>query len=140
MTNAPALLSLDGVWKLLPVDTFRQGFYPPDDDTWLAQEIPAHWQQHPLLERYAGCMVYRRRFTLPDAPAIPPDQSAPIRYFLRFNGVFYWAQPYFNGVDLGRHEGYFEPFEHEVTAWIAPENDIVVEVECPDEVNKSASA
>ncbi|ABQ90130.1 glycoside hydrolase family 2 protein [Roseiflexus sp. RS-1] len=137
MTNAPALLSLDGVWKLLPVDTFRQGFYPPDDDTWLAQEIPAHWQQHPLLERYAGCMVYRRRFTLPDAPAIPPDQSAPIRYFLRFNGVFYWAQPYFNGVDLGRHEGYFEPFEHEVTAWIAPENDIVVEVECPDEVNKS---
>ncbi|MGB9752389.1 MAG: glycoside hydrolase [Roseiflexus castenholzii] len=137
MTNLPAVLSLDGAWKLLPVNAFRQGFYPTDDDPWLTQEIPAHWQQHPLLERYAGCMVYRRRFRLPDALAGTAAQSLPIRYFLRFNGVFYWAQPYFNGVDLGRHEGYFEPYEREVTAWIAPENEIVVEVECPDEANKS---
>ncbi len=137
MRNLPAVWSLDGAWTLLPVDTFRQGFYPADDDTWLTQEIPAHWQQHPLLERYAGCMVYRRRFTLPEAIADASEQSLPVRYFLRFNGVFYWAQPYFNGVDLGRHEGYFEPYEREVTAWIAPENEILVEVECPDEANKS---
>ncbi|MDW8148531.1 MAG: glycoside hydrolase [Roseiflexaceae bacterium] len=137
MTKIPAVLSLNGVWKLLPVDTFRQGFYPSDDATWLTQELPAHWQQHPLLERYTGRMVYRRRFTLPDASAWAAEHSLPLRYFLRFNGVFYWAQPYFNGVDLGRHEGYFEPYEREVTAWIAPENEIVVEVECPDEANKS---
>jgi beta-mannosidase len=39
-------------------------------------------------------------------------------------------------VDLGLDEGYFTPHEHEVTAWVAEENTLVVEVECPDEENK----
>lgn len=60
----PSTLTLDGDWQLLPIGTFRQGFYPLDDDAWLTQTLPAHWQQHPLLERYAGKMVYRKRFGL----------------------------------------------------------------------------
>ena len=60
----PITITLGGNWQLLPTDTFRQGFYPLDDDAWLDQELPAHWQQHPLLERYAGKMVYRKRFPL----------------------------------------------------------------------------
>ncbi len=134
--NFPMVLSLNDAWKLRPVDSFRQGLYPRDDDTWLTQDLPAHWQQHPLLERYAGCMVYRRRFTLPDEQHTE-NASSPARYFLRLNGTFYWAQPYFNGVDLGRHEGYFEPYERDVTAWIAPENEVLIEVECPDEHHKT---
>jgi beta-mannosidase len=146
----PHVTVLDGTWRLLPVDSFRQGFYPLDDDAWLAQELPAHWQQHPLLERYTGPMVYRRRFGLGQPPATEPagatarESSAAAgpspegaRYWLRLNGAFYFSQAYFNGVDLGRHEGYFLPQEHEVTRWVAPENELVVEVECPEESVKS---
>lgn len=131
-------LSLDGAWRLMPVDSFRQGFYALDDDAWLEQSLPAHWQQHPLLERYTGRMVYRRRFAL---PADQDMRSALLetpgaRCWLRLNGAFYWSQPYFNGVDLGRHEGYFIPQEHDVTPWIADQNTLVVEVACPEERDK----
>ncbi|HEU4322684.1 MAG TPA: glycoside hydrolase family 2 TIM barrel-domain containing protein [Roseiflexaceae bacterium] len=124
--------SLNGTWQLLPVDVFRQGFYPLDDDRWVEQSIPAHWQQHPLFEQYAGKMVYRLRFPLPADTGRPPEA----RYWLRLNGVFYWSQTYFNGVDLGRHEGYFVPQEHDVTGWVQEQNTLLVEVECPDEHDK----
>lgn len=146
MTN---LMTLNGPWRLLPVDVFRHGFYPLDAAGWIEQELPAHWQQHPLLERYVGRMVYRKRFTLNERPAANDqanghrrdglaaiDQPPSPRYWLRLNGVFYWSRPYFNGVDLGRHEGYFAPQEHEVTPWLADENTLVVEVECPNERDK----
>ncbi|HEX5690140.1 MAG TPA: hypothetical protein VFX76_09065, partial [Roseiflexaceae bacterium] len=60
----PFAKPLDGAWHLLPIDQFRQGFYPLDDESWIEQQLPAHWQQEPLLESYAGKMVYRKRFTL----------------------------------------------------------------------------
>src|SRR5215211_3308474 len=144
----PTTIALDGHWQLLPIDTFRQGFYPLEDAAWLDQELPAHWQQHPLLERYAGKVVYRKRFPfqglrtegqgLSQENAIPTSQSSALspRFWLRLNGIFYWSQPYFNGVDLGRHEGYFTPQEHEVTPWLAADNTLLVEVECPDEHDK----
>jgi beta-mannosidase len=132
----PATKTLDGPWQILPVEEFSQGLYTLDDACWLEQSLPAHWQQHPLLERYAGKMVYRARCGLPG----PADEGAPAggaaRYWLRLNGVFYWSQPYFNGIDLGRHEGYFEPQEHDVSAWVERENTVVIEVECPDEHEK----
>jgi beta-mannosidase len=141
----PITTTLDGTWQLRPTDTFRQGFYPLDDATWLEQDLPAHWQQHPLLESYAGKVVYRKRFALqgigdgswglgetPPTPTPHPLSPMP-RYWLRLNGTFYWSQPYFNGVDLGRHEGYFAAQEHEVTRWLAAENTLLVEVDCPEE-------
>src|SRR4051812_981318 len=144
----PITTTLDGAWQLRPADTFRQGFYPLDDATWLEQDLPAHWQQHPLLESYVGKVVYRKRFALQgmgdggwgmgDGTATPishPPSPVP-RYWLRLNGIFYWSQPYFNGVDLGRHEGYFAAQEHEVTPWVAAENTLLIEVECPEERDK----
>jgi beta-mannosidase len=152
VTTLPQSISLDGAWRLLPIDDFRQGFYPLDDESWIEQDLPAHWQQHPLLESYAGKMVYRKRFDLQGSgirdqgsgaeQRFPtPDPRSPTpgqRWWLRFNGVFYWLQPYFNGVDLGRREGYFMPHEYEVTPWVADENTLVVEVECREEEDKLA--
>jgi len=137
----PITTTLDGTWQLRPTDTFRQGFYPLDDATWLEQDLPAHWQQHPLLEHYAGKVVYRKRFALQGLGVggwgLGVGLVAPNpRYWLRLNGTFYWSQPYFNGVDLGRHEGYFAAQEHEVTPWVAAENTLLVEVECPEERDK----
>lgn len=124
--------TLNGPWQLLPIDTFRHGFYPLNDQAWIEHAVPAHWQQHPLLERYSGKMVYRTRFSDDNATTAPVGRRA----WLRFNGVFYWLQPYFNGVDLGRREGYFFPHEYEVTPWVAEDNTLIVEVECPDERDK----
>lgn len=118
--------TLDGSWQLLPVEAFRQGFYTSNPSAWLEQELPAHWQQHPLLERYAGNMVYRKQFAA-DQPA------GGQRIWLRLNGLFYWSQAYFNGVDLGRHAGYFVPQEHDVTDWVQADNTLIIEVACPDE-------
>jgi beta-mannosidase len=168
--------SLDGSWELLPVENFAQGFYILDSSAWLKQDLPAHWQQHPLLERYAGKMVYRKKFSIDQGSGdqqtgepghggtgeqgredtgeqgngseidVLTAQTQPSkldssfktsgRYWLRLNGVFYWSQAFFNGVDLGHHEGYFTPQEHEVTRWVEAENTLIIEVECPDEHNK----
>src|SRR6476620_4012939 len=97
----PLITALDGTWQLRPADTFRQGFYPLDDATWLEQDLPAHWQQHPLLESYTGKMVYRKRFAFQglgvrgwglgaERPTPNPQSLTPNpRYWLRLNGTFY---------------------------------------------------
>lgn len=116
-------------WSMRPLDEFQQGVYDQTDAGWMPAPVPGHWQHLPGLEQYAGKVVYRCHFT-------PPDRSEAARAWLRVNGVFYWSQPYFNGVDLGRHEGYFIPYECEVTGWLEQENTLLIEVECPNESNK----
>ena len=123
----PTVIALNGTWDLLPVATFQQGAYAADTAAWLKQELPAHWQQHPYFANYAGRMVYRRQF------AAPPAAGPTARHWLRINGAFYWSHPYLNGVDLGRNEGYCFAHEHEVTPWLAADNTLLIEVECPYE-------
>ncbi len=126
------LQTLNDNWSIRPLEEFQQGIYPRGDEGWLPITVPGHWQQHPALERYAGKVVYRCRFAL-DTPTNPPAGS---RFWLRVNGVFYWSQPYFNGVDLGRHEGYFIPYEYDISDWLADSNTLLIEVDCPDEHDK----
>ena len=49
---------------------------------------------------------------------------------LRFEGVYYAARVWLNGVYLGDHEGYFSAFEFDVTDIVVAdgENDLLVEV------------
>ncbi|WP_129673736.1 glycoside hydrolase family 2 protein [Candidatus Chloroploca sp. Khr17] len=121
-------------WQIHPIDTFRQGIYPRDDEGWFPAHVPAHWQQLSGFEHYAGRVVYRCRFLWSDAEAA--DQALRRRW-LRLKGVFYHSRVYLNGVDLGAHTGYFEPHEREITGLLQRENTLLVEVECPDERNKS---
>lgn len=114
-------------WSMRPVESFAQGRYPEDDTDWLPTTIPSHWQQHPALEQHVGKVVYRCHF----ADYEVSDEQT--RIWLRFNGIFYWWRAYLNGVDQGRHEGYFIPYEHEVTDILRRDNTLLVEVECPDE-------
>lgn len=48
---------------------------------------------------------------------------------IRFASVDYRATVYVNGVCVGRHEGFFAPFEVNVTDCLQPANTLVVEVE-----------
>ena len=123
-------LELNGTWQLQPVEEFSAELRdrPGDEAGWLTQELPAHWQEHPALERYHGRVVYRRRFGAPS--------WAGVRQFLRLNGVFYRYRAYLNGQPLGAHEGYFAPGEFEVTERLSGENELFLEVECPPETRK----
>lgn len=125
------LLTLSDNWQIRPLDQFLHGIYPRSDEGWRPAVVPAHWQQLAGLETHVGNVVYRCQFALDSDP-----EPTPTRYWLRLNGAFYWSQPYLNGVDLGRHEGYFAPYEREVTAWIKRNNQVLIEVACPDERDK----
>lgn len=125
-------ITLSDNWSIKALDEFQHGIYPRDDAGWIPATVPSHWQQIPALERHAGKVVYRCRFTLDDRNA---DQHST-RTWLRVNGAFYWSQPYVNGIDLGRREGYFIPYEHEITDWVQADNTLLIEVECPDEHDK----
>ncbi|MBD2868530.1 glycoside hydrolase family 2 [Paenibacillus sp. IB182493] len=51
------------------------------------------------------------------------------RVFIRFDGVDYKATVYLNGKCLGSHEGFFSPFDFDVTELLQAENTLVVEVQ-----------
>lgn len=120
-------------WQLRPVDRFNQGFYPLDDDAWLEQDLPAHWQEHPRLYDHTGKVVYRTTFA---PPARTGEAGPKRRWWLRADGIFYWSRFFLNGRAFPRHEGYFAPQEHEVTGAFQAENNVVLEVSCPEERHK----
>jgi beta-mannosidase len=112
--------SLNGAWQAAPAaDEF-----PPRAD-WRAIRVPANWHVAGFPD-YAGALVYRRSFSA-------PTREADERVFLCFAGVDYFAEVWLNGVSLGRHEGYFAPFEFDITPHLQTENDLVVRVESPRE-------
>lgn len=67
---------------------------------------------------------YRTSF---DSPPLPKGQ----RQWLRFEGVDYVAKVFLNGNFLGQHEGFFAPFEYDVTPYLNPDQDntLLVQVE-----------
>ncbi len=128
MTRQTRVLS--DAWQMRPVHRFAHGDYPtPHQPGWFATRIPSQWQQHPDLERYVGPVVYRTTFGF--------DRQPGTRTFLRLNGVFYYCRPWLNGIDLGMHEGYFSPHTIDVSRFLTPQNDLVLEVRCPEEHNKT---
>jgi beta-mannosidase len=88
--------------------------------------IPSVWVGT-ALDGFRGCVRWRRGFHAPRS--LSPDE----RLWVVFDGVDYFADVALNGVPLGRHEGYFEPFEFEVTSLVRPHNELVVDVDCPIE-------
>jgi hypothetical protein len=64
---------------------------------------------------------YRSEFTY----APPPEGK---RVFLVFKGVDYIATVYVNHKCVGSHEGFFAPFEFDVTDYLQEHNTLVVEV------------
>ena len=64
----PNSTSLDGAWRLLPTDSFRQGFYPLDDAAWLEQELS-------LVESRAVVAVRKIGAGLAEAERVRHDSS-----------------------------------------------------------------
>ena len=81
------------------------------------------------LDGFRGRVRWRRAFHW------PRTLEAHERLWLAFDGVDYFADVALNQVPLGRHEGYFDPFEFDITGLIGRRNELVVAVDCPAEID-----
>ncbi len=96
---------LDGEWRVS---------FPPDDDRDYAtadfddsgwEKVRLPHLRHSTAER--DRLWYRHHFRL---ESLPRDAGT----LLRFGGAFYQTSVWLNGVELGTHEGYFQPFGFDV--------------------------
>src|SRR5215204_1016596 len=99
---------------------------------WTPIRVPWHWQLEDAFATYEGIVLYRCRF----AQQRPTEGTM---LSLRFEGVYYAARVWLNGVYLGDHEGYFSAFEFDVTdiGITDGENDLLVEVFSPEEAEEN---
>jgi beta-mannosidase len=99
---------------------------------WTLIRVPWHWQLEDAFAAYEGIVLYRCRFAHDKLP-----EGAMLS--LRFEGVYYAARVWLNGVYLGDHEGYFSAFEFDVTDMVTTnsENELLVEVFSPEESDEN---
>lgn len=134
-------LSLDGSWKLRHAekgDGEKQRLFEvaADDSTWPTVQVPGsvHTQilKYPAYYSHAAEWIsfkewwYRKSFRV-------PAQMKGKRLRLQIGATDYYADLWLNGKRLGRHEGYIDPYEFEVTndLNLDGENVLVVRVWTP---------
>ena len=117
------IIDLSGQWKYLP-DQDEQGgdlgFFKPEFDTssWKEMQIPTNWYLSDLGD-FFGSVWFRTQF---DAPIGSTGKDV----ILKFNAVDYYADVWLNGEYLGSHEGYFAPFEFNVTRFLKATGNVLV--------------
>ena len=128
-------LSLDGEWDYEPLawTVLQDDGSIREDRANLPgsghMQVPSNWHLSGLPD-FHGRVAFRHRFT-----AGPEFAKKPA--WLCFSGVDYFAKISLNGHFLGEHEGYFEPFEIEVTGLLkAGPNLLEVVVDAPREEPK----
>lgn len=107
------------------------------DTEWRNCKVPINYSlDDPSLQDYYGWVFFRKRIKI-DGEFLRKHE----RFYLRFNGVDYFARVWFNEKFLGSHEGYFNPFQFDITNLIKEgENVILLEVKNPyDNGIKAAS-
>lgn len=122
----PDAISLDGDWEL---SHGEKGAGPQSD--WIHVKVPGtvHTQILPPPKFYTHEADwisyqewwYRKTFRVP-----PRFEHRRVR--LQFDATDYYADAYLNGSYLGRHEGYIDPYEYEVSALVKPDAENVVTV------------
>ena len=110
------LILLNGIWDYSKVcDTPERGFTPQGK---LA--VPASWnEQHNELYHHKGRLWYQYRFTV---PPLPQGKRA----LLRFAGLLYRAEFFFNGGKLGEDNIGLMPVEFDVTEKLSPSGNLLV--------------
>lgn len=128
----PDTLSLDGPWELAWCE---KGQGPPTNG-WRTVRVPgsAHTQWLDPSKIYSPEATwvsykewwYRRHFTV---PASWQDR----RLLLQFGATDYYADTWLNGERLGRHEGYIDPYQYDISsrARRSGTNDLLVRTWAP---------
>jgi len=94
-----------------------------DVDSFRKVRVPGDWNRaYSDLTYYEGVAWYHRKVERPAG-------WAGKRAFLYFEAANYRATVYWNGEELGTHEGGFTPFHFEVTGKLQPKNSLVVRVD-----------
>ncbi|MHA1300476.1 MAG: glycoside hydrolase family 2 protein [Candidatus Helarchaeota archaeon] len=119
-------ISLNGVWKRM-ADRGSLEEKPKNisfnDFDWPDVMVPDNYGLDGELQRFYDPVWYRRTFRAKSGPY----------YSLVFQGVDYLAEVWLNNVYLGMHEGYFAPFQFDITQLIKDKNYLVVKVQDPCE-------
>jgi len=122
---------LDGIWSYQPLarTTLKADGSIVEDKADLPPSgkmtIPSNWHLSGLAN-FNGRVRFERNFDLDE----PPSTGA--RVFLIFHGVDYFADVELNGSPVGRHEGYFQSFEFDVTMQLKRgHNHLAVTVDAP---------
>ncbi len=125
-------ISLDGEWKLAvvsPGETPGEELTPAPDfpeESMRAASVPHNWEMDGFERaryRYPSDSVgfYRKRF-------VAPDMSEGQRLTIWFDGVLYGAEAWLNGKRLGSHIGGFTGFGFDITEFVVPGAENVLDV------------
>ena len=120
---------LDGTWlytleKNPDRDRAQLPLPQTDRNSWKKMKIPNNWYLTEVGD-YDGAIWFSRNFDL------PPEMKGR-KISLQFMAVDYIGQVWLNGEYLGSHEGYFSPFEFEVSDTVREKaNCLVVRVDSP---------
>lgn len=130
-SSYPKRLSLDGLWsyRALAATTLKGDGSETDNTSGLpapgTMPVPSNWDVKGL-PNFNGRVRFERDFDLTQT------LSDSDRAFLIFHGVDYFADVEVNGTHVGRHEGYFQTFEFDVTPKIRRgHNHVAVTVDAP---------
>jgi glycosidase len=118
-------IALGGNW-LFKIDSLNQGVNEKwfssalDRQDWQNQTLPNYWDRLENLSTYDGVGWYYRTFEIADS--LGPSS-------IYFGGVDDDAEVWLNGINIGSHVGYDEPFYFDVTGALKQgKNEIVVRV------------
>ena len=111
-TSQKSVIDLSGIWnyKVEEDSTFKElNYFLPEVDRsdWSKMKIPNNWYLTELGD-FFGAIWFEKEFEL-------SDDFKSKNIFLKFSAVDYYADVWLNGKFLGHHEGYFTPFEFDVT-------------------------
>ena len=127
----PKAISLNGIWNYHPIarTTIRDDGSITRNTTNLPAKgrmpVPSNWQLNGL-PGFNGRVRFDREFRFDES--LHPAERA----FLVLHGIDYFAEVELNGTPLGRHEGYFQKFEFDVTRQIRNGvNHLAITVEAP---------
>jgi glycosidase len=119
------LLTLDGRW-IFKVDSLNKGIIEQwyaanyDRSNWIEVEVPSYWERYHGMATYDGVGWFSRKIELRDV-------SQPFLIF--FGGVDDDADVWVNGIKVGSHTGYSDPFSIPIDQAVkVGTNEIVVRV------------
>jgi len=121
-------IELSGKWKIQPAEFDSVNFSNPLIDISQWPEIPSSSNWYTQGYNISGKVWYCKSFIL-------PKETRGKSVELCFKGVDYYADVWLNGVFLGSHEGYFQPFNFDISKIIKwdSENRLTVLVNSPKE-------
>jgi beta-mannosidase len=131
-TGSSKRMDLSGSWEFQTAElrpVAPEAYLPSSNisnvGAWQAINVPNNWYLEG--QNIHGKAWYRKSFAI--------NESIIGRYIrLNFQGVDYAADVWLNGKYLGHHEGYFQPFDFDVSKKIRKgENNLMVLVDSPIE-------